>query len=437
GLLPYETDYTAYTVPHVVNQAQLLLLSSLAFAVLLRTGLYPRALPSVNLDADVLYRRLLPRLWRTGVRTAARLRDAAAPLRRRAAGVAATATRPVQARGRLGAAWSTDVMVLWVALLLGLVLLLSLLWPGRADREHRGQAGEQDQRDPGHARPLRPEHGDEPAEGQRPEEADGASRRRVEPERLALPLGRDDAGEKSPAGRLGGPDERREEQPARPERGLARQHHQRAARQDQPCRRGDDHALGPETVVQPPAEHRPGPGGEVRRDREDHHLGGAEPERARRDHPAEREDRREPVPVDGAGHEEQQRAPVGAPHVPQPPGQHDVPGEKAPSRGLPGRRRLRDEQQHRQREQGEPQRREQRDRADVEAVLRRHPEQPHVGLHEREQHDRQRDQPAEVAHPPAEARDPPDRRPRRHLHEHRVVADLRDLEEHAARRDQP
>lgn len=127
GLLPYETDYTAYTVPHVVNQAQLLLLSSLAFAVLLRTGLYPRALPSVNLDADVLYRRLLPRLWRTGVRTAARLRDAAAPLRRRAAGVAATAARPVQARGRLGAAWSTDVMVLWVALLLGLVLLLSLL----------------------------------------------------------------------------------------------------------------------------------------------------------------------------------------------------------------------------------------------------------------------------------------------------------------------
>lgn len=128
GLLPYEMDYSAYTTPHVVNQLQLLLLASLAFTVLMRTGLYPAELPSVNLDADVVYRRLLPRAWRAGSRGAARLRDeVAAPLQRRADRAAAVASRPLRARGWLGVPWATDVMVLWVALLLGVFLLISLI----------------------------------------------------------------------------------------------------------------------------------------------------------------------------------------------------------------------------------------------------------------------------------------------------------------------
>ncbi|HEY8482356.1 MAG TPA: Na(+)/H(+) antiporter subunit D [Spirillospora sp.] len=127
GLLPYEMDYTAYTVPHVVNQLQLLLLASMAFTVLMRTGLYPPELPSVNLDADVLYRRVLPRVWRAGVRGATRVRDTAAPLRQDAGRLTSVAVRPLQARGWLGVSWSSDAMVLWVALLLGLFLLISLL----------------------------------------------------------------------------------------------------------------------------------------------------------------------------------------------------------------------------------------------------------------------------------------------------------------------
>ncbi|QFG24600.1 Na(+)/H(+) antiporter subunit D [Actinomadura sp. WMMB 499] len=128
GLLPYDMDYTAYTVPHVVNQVQLLLFASLAFTLLMRTGLYPPELPSVNLDADVVYRRLLPRAWDAGVRTAAHVRTAfAKPLRQRADLALSTAARPLRGRGWLGVPWSTDVMVLWVALLLGLLLLLSLI----------------------------------------------------------------------------------------------------------------------------------------------------------------------------------------------------------------------------------------------------------------------------------------------------------------------
>ncbi|MFI0350140.1 Na(+)/H(+) antiporter subunit D [Actinomadura sp. 9N407] len=128
GLLPYEMDYSAYTVPHVVNQIQLLLLASMAFTVLMRTGLYPPELPSVNVDADVVYRRFLPRAWRTGVQGTTRVRDQVTkPLQRRADRVLALASRPLKARGWLGTPWPTDVMVLWVALLLGLFLLVSLL----------------------------------------------------------------------------------------------------------------------------------------------------------------------------------------------------------------------------------------------------------------------------------------------------------------------
>jgi multicomponent Na+:H+ antiporter subunit D len=128
GLLPYEMDYSAYTVPHVVNQVQLLVLASMAFTVLVRTGLYPPELRSVNLDADVVYRRLLPRAWDTALRGAGRARDGLSkPLKQRADRARSLAFRPLRTRGWLGVPWPTDVMALWVALLLGLILLISML----------------------------------------------------------------------------------------------------------------------------------------------------------------------------------------------------------------------------------------------------------------------------------------------------------------------
>ena len=56
-ILPYEVDYHAYSVTHVITQLQLLMWSALAFTVLNQWGIYPPELRSVNLDTDWLYRR--------------------------------------------------------------------------------------------------------------------------------------------------------------------------------------------------------------------------------------------------------------------------------------------------------------------------------------------------------------------------------------------
>jgi multicomponent Na+:H+ antiporter subunit D len=127
GILPYTMDYVPYTTPHVVNQLQLLLLASMAFTVLIRTGLYPPEIRSVNLDVDVVYRKLLPAAWRwlsTGV---PRLGETVgAPLRRGAEHAWAVAREPLEPDGRLARPWSTHLMVWFVALLFGVVLLMSL-----------------------------------------------------------------------------------------------------------------------------------------------------------------------------------------------------------------------------------------------------------------------------------------------------------------------
>jgi multicomponent Na+:H+ antiporter subunit D len=75
ALLPYPVDYTPYTVAHVVTMLQLLAFAALAFAVLMRTGLYPDETPSTNLDTDWVYRRLAPRLIAGFVKSLAELRD--------------------------------------------------------------------------------------------------------------------------------------------------------------------------------------------------------------------------------------------------------------------------------------------------------------------------------------------------------------------------
>jgi multicomponent Na+:H+ antiporter subunit D len=57
ALLPYPVAYEPYTSAHVLGQSQLLFFSSLAFALLLLSGIYPAEIRSINLDSDWLYRR--------------------------------------------------------------------------------------------------------------------------------------------------------------------------------------------------------------------------------------------------------------------------------------------------------------------------------------------------------------------------------------------
>ncbi|OXM75147.1 MULTISPECIES: Na(+)/H(+) antiporter subunit D [Amycolatopsis] len=128
-MLPFAMDYQVFTTPHVVDQLQLLLFASLAFTMLVRTGLYPPELRSVNLDFEVTYRRVVPALWKALSDEGSRLgRRSGTLVRRRAKPLWTTVSRPVRPGGRVAAPWSTHVMIWWATLLLGLVLLV-VLWP--------------------------------------------------------------------------------------------------------------------------------------------------------------------------------------------------------------------------------------------------------------------------------------------------------------------
>ena len=73
SILPYDAGYNPYDATHVLTQTQLLFFSALAFVWLNLKGIYPPELPSVNLDFEWVYRRLVPSMlkptfawiWRT------------------------------------------------------------------------------------------------------------------------------------------------------------------------------------------------------------------------------------------------------------------------------------------------------------------------------------------------------------------------------------
>ena len=127
-LLPSPVEYQAYTTTHVVTQFQLLVLATLAFAVLIRTGLYPAEMRSTNLDTDWIYRRLLPRGYWAGYRALSGLRAA---LAQRVLGavqrVIRRADRHHGPQGLFSRTWPTGSTVLWVAVILFGFLLLYYL----------------------------------------------------------------------------------------------------------------------------------------------------------------------------------------------------------------------------------------------------------------------------------------------------------------------
>ena len=124
-LLPHPVTYSAFTGSHLLTQLQLLLFAVAGFVFLYRRGLYPVEMPAINLDSDWTYRWLLPRMWWRGTQVATRMRQRALPLREHIQGGLAFAARPLQLRGWLATAWSTGAMVWWVALLLGVYLVLA------------------------------------------------------------------------------------------------------------------------------------------------------------------------------------------------------------------------------------------------------------------------------------------------------------------------
>jgi multicomponent Na+:H+ antiporter subunit D len=128
GLLPFPVAYHPFDSTHVIAQLQLLFFSALAFTWLKLSGIYPPELPSVNLDADWFYRRLVPRTLRT-VSIRARLLDST---------VRTTALSWIKQiiqdiahlhspNGLLARTWDTGSMVLLVIALLGGLLIFNYL----------------------------------------------------------------------------------------------------------------------------------------------------------------------------------------------------------------------------------------------------------------------------------------------------------------------
>ena len=125
ALLPYEVDYAPYTLTHVVTQLQLLFFSALAFTVLMRTGIYPPELKSVNLDFDWTYRRAGPALvWYFGIVVRAIWRGVSGW----STGLIAQAITGLHNSqgpdGARAAKWPVGAMVLNVAILFGIALLV-------------------------------------------------------------------------------------------------------------------------------------------------------------------------------------------------------------------------------------------------------------------------------------------------------------------------
>jgi len=128
ALLPYPVDFHPYTTSHVVGQLQLLLFALLAFGFLMRTGIHPPEVRAVNLDTDWVYRRFLPGVigWVAKVVATAWNAQAAFWMRQ----LNTLIEKLYQSHGpegRVAHAWPTGSMVLWLALLLGITLIVNFL----------------------------------------------------------------------------------------------------------------------------------------------------------------------------------------------------------------------------------------------------------------------------------------------------------------------
>jgi multicomponent Na+:H+ antiporter subunit D len=127
AILPYPVEFDPYTATHVITQYQLLLFAMLAFTFLMRTGIYPPELPSVNIDFDVVYRKGLPALTYAFVRTFG-------PLDRKARGVFLRSFRRAVDQiyrhhgpaGALARSVSAGNMVFWVLIMLAGYLVIAL-----------------------------------------------------------------------------------------------------------------------------------------------------------------------------------------------------------------------------------------------------------------------------------------------------------------------
>ncbi|MGB6087216.1 MAG: Na(+)/H(+) antiporter subunit D, partial [Parvibaculum sp.] len=127
-LLPYELTYEPYTTAHIITQVQLLAFVALGFALMVKRDLLAPPQRGILLDFDWTYRRLAPAIlrllshviggtWHFGVRLT----------ERRVANLLSGIYRAHGPLGPLARTWPTGSMVLWIAVLLGMTLVLTYI----------------------------------------------------------------------------------------------------------------------------------------------------------------------------------------------------------------------------------------------------------------------------------------------------------------------
>ncbi|GAB1260807.1 Na(+)/H(+) antiporter subunit D [Aurantivibrio plasticivorans] len=127
ALLPWDYVYQPYDVTHVLTQLQLLFFSALAFVWLNLRNMYPPELPSTNLDADWIYRRLVPTfIMRLGVPLFGLYQSLVSTAASTIKNVIENSTykESGKAKGYFARLWPTETMVVWVAVLLAGYLVL-------------------------------------------------------------------------------------------------------------------------------------------------------------------------------------------------------------------------------------------------------------------------------------------------------------------------
>ena len=131
ALLPWEIEYWPYDLTHVLAQTQLLFFSALAFVWLNKRGLYPPELHSVNLDAEWLYRRLLPAGAQRTLNLLAGIKGSVlATVRAQAQHLQNAFSKSPVAKYHLAESWPTGSMVFWISAILGAFLLLDIFGLG-------------------------------------------------------------------------------------------------------------------------------------------------------------------------------------------------------------------------------------------------------------------------------------------------------------------
>ena len=124
--LPYAVNYKPYSTYHVVNQLQLLCFAILSFILIKWLNLLPKEIKSINLDFDVIYRKIIPiglnflgSIFQQIYSVIISIRKMLTEL------IISSLQKLIGTDGRIARIWSTGNMVLWIAVVLSLILLLN------------------------------------------------------------------------------------------------------------------------------------------------------------------------------------------------------------------------------------------------------------------------------------------------------------------------